>query len=347
MTSNMPNFTELMERLNSVNFRVPEYDPLLAMLQHQLEQAAVRIDTEQPWGPGNRAPLRAVIVTGAHHSGTSDLVLQCVEALQPVTSGDGKVIEPAPRTTSAPFVFTQASQARAISAALDYPFTRRMTADMAWERVFHRMADVHVQPLVIDNWHRSFTPAQVGQRKYDAECVNIQSSYVSLLEHATAPLGVVLVGRSEALQELKKPGMEKLPDNSDSLEVARMVNENAEHERLQMGLSKLCDEAGLELSLYSDDKPFQRLIHASDHVRGTAIVLCKLAVLHAVRMQAGRLEFKHLEAAYLQSMNGALAMANPFNLEDWTKAPAINSGIKTSLMDEMRRRNHSKEDENA
>ncbi|HEY0033385.1 MAG TPA: hypothetical protein VGB81_08980, partial [Devosia sp.] len=68
----------LAERLNTVNFEVPEYQPLLDLMQQQHQSVAVRLDPQAPWGPRNRAPLRGIIVTGDHHCGCSDLVQQCV-----------------------------------------------------------------------------------------------------------------------------------------------------------------------------------------------------------------------------------------------------------------------------
>lgn len=349
MIANSPDMVLLSERLNTVNFGVPEYQQLLDMVQRQHESVAVRLDGEASWGPRNRAPVRGIIVTGDHHCGCSDLVQQCVEALEPVKAGDGQSVEPNPRIIDAPFVFTQSSQARAISAALGYGMTRRMTADLAWERVSERLPKAKVTPLVIDNWHWSFTPAQVGQRKYEAEKCKIQAAYVSLLEHAVSPLALVLVARTEVIAQLKLPGMEHIGDRCDTIAIGRMANDDQEHVRLRKGLLDLCTEAGLELTLHDQDSPLQRLIHAADHARGLAIVLCKMAVLHAVRSGASRLELGHLKEVYASTMNASVDDANPFVAEDWTNIDTSAATTNLTVTQQMRRLNRTpkKEDEDA
>lgn len=335
MLKNTDNTIRLAERLNQVSFAVPEYDELLAKLQQQHESVAVRIDEGQPWGPNNRQSVRGIIVTGQHYSGKSDLVAQCLEAVQSVESVDGQTIEPNTRMIEAPNVFTQSSMARAILAVMGYPLTRKMTPDLAWSKVSDRLDKAELTHLAIDNWHWSFSPSRAGKLSRDVEKRQIQAAFCNLLDHPVWPLPLVLIGLPEVTAELAVDGMQHIKDRCDIINIGRMQNNASEYAGLLDGIEKLCETARLQLHLHVDDLPMQRLAHAADDSRGVAITIAKLAVLHAVRNGASRLEIQHFKAVYANTANLHDDERNPFVSETWGKidTSAQHTGLMQTLVE--------------
>ncbi|MDP2781334.1 TniB family NTP-binding protein [Devosia sp.] len=325
MLKNTDNTIRLAERLNQVSFVVPEYSQLLAMLQRQHESVAVRIDEAQPWGANNRHPVRGIIVTGQHYSGKTDLVAQCLEAVEPVESVDGQAIEPNSRMIEAPNVFTQSSMARAILAVMGYPLTRKMTTDLAWSKVSDRLDKAAVTQLAIDNWQWSFSPSRAGKFSRDVEKRQIQAAFCNMLDHSVWPLPLVLIGLPEVMSELAMEGMHHIKDRCDVINIGRMRNDAGEYASLLDGIGKLCQTAGLQLQLHMDDLPMQRLAHAADDARGVAITIAKLAVLQAVRNGSSRLEIEHFGAVYASTASSHDDQRNPFVSDTW--ATVDTSGI--------------------
>lgn len=342
MLSNVENTVLLAEKLNSVGFRVPEYDTLLEKMQLQHESVAVRVNGGEPWGAGNRRPVRGIIVTGHHYCGKSDLVAQCLEAIEPITAGDGQTIEPNTRHIDAPHIFTQASQARAIMAVMGYPLTRKMTPDVAWSRLSDRLPLAAITQLAVDNWQWSFVPSQVGQASKEAEKRKIQAAYCNLLDHPVWPLPLILIGLPEVETELAAVGMEHIKDRCDVVRIGRLGDAATEHNHLLIGIKALCEEARLELNFVESDHVIGRLIHASDEARGVAITLAKLAVLYAVRSASNRLEIQHFRDVYASTAGCRPPELNPFIAENWRDIDTSGAGTKVDLMSDLMAMNSSK-----
>ena len=335
MSQNAENMVRLAERLDQVNFAVPEYSEVLAKIQQQHESVAVRLDEGQPWGAYNRQAVRGIIVLGQHHSGKSDLVAQCLEAVEPVEASDGTLVPPNTRFIEAPYVFTQSSMARAILAVMGYPLTRKMTPDLAWSKVSDRLDKAAVTQLAVDNWHWSFSPSRAGKSSRATEKRQIQAAFSSLLDHPGWPLPLILIGLPEISDELSEECMQHIKDRSDIVTIGRMQNHAREYASLMDGICRLCEMAGLQLNLPADDLPMQRLAHAADHSRGLAITMAKLAVLHAVRNSSSRLELQHFKTVYASMANVFDANANPFVSDTWTSVDTSKIGSNASVLQSM------------
>ncbi|UXN73059.1 hypothetical protein N8D56_18840 [Devosia sp. A8/3-2] len=146
----------------------------------------------------------------------------------------------------------------------------------------------------------------------------------------------------EVEAELAAEGREHIRDRCDVVTIGRMRNTDEEHANLIDGISKLCKEANLELSLRADDLPMQRLTHASDDSCGIAITPAKLAVLHAVRNGSSRLEIQHFRDVYASSANFPVADGNPFVSDNWEQIDTSGIGEKVGLIDTLKSMNGPK-----
>jgi len=344
MISSNDNQIQLMEKMNTVGFEFPERHALIGLLQRQLEQVAVRINFEEPWGPGNRAAVRAVIVSGPSRAGKSDGVDQCLECLDPVTTVDGQVLMPRFDRISAPTVFTQAAMAREFLRGMGYPATRKMTSDIAWTKVEDRLPQARFTHMAVDEVQYSFSPSTLGRHSFQVEKIKAQGAFTRLLDHPIWPLPLVLIGLPAVADEYSHSDLTFIRERSDFLEIKAMsIDDKAEHGRLKRGITALCDQAEIGWTLHDCDYLFGRLIHAAGRARGLAIYLAKSAICEAVKQDSRDLQLSHFRDTYATKV-GRLTAPNPFSAANWADVDLTELSVapEINILSHMKKMHHAR-----
>lgn len=327
----------LREDLNTVGFEFPEQMTLQNLLQRQLEQFAVRANNVEPWRAGNRQSVRALVITGNSRVGKTDAVTQAFSNLEPVTTVDGRLIEPKTDLIFAPTIFTQAALAREVLRGLGYPATRKMTSDMAWPKVDERLAPSQFTHLAVDEAQYALAPSSVGRASFQNERIKIQGAFSRLLDHPIWPLPLVLIGLPVLREEYAHADFTFMRERSDFLEIDIMgIDSRREHGRLQRGIRALCELAEIGWDLHEGDQLFERLIHASSQARGIAIYLAKEAVIDAVRSGQQNLLIANFRDVYARK-TGADAGDNPFASPEWANIDPKQLSTDGGILSQVRK----------
>lgn len=344
MTEAIDHQIQLIEKLNTVGFEFLERTALIRLLQSQLQQVGVRVNSEEPWAPGNRAPVRAVVVTGPSRAGKSDGVDQCLECLEPVTTVDRQVLMPRFDRISAPTVFTQPAMAREFLRGMGYPATRKMTSDMAWTKVEDRLAQARFTHMAVDEVQYAFSPSTLGRHSFEVEKVTAQGAFTRLLDHPIWPLPLVLIGLPAVADEYSHADLTFIRERSDFIQIKAMsIDDKAEHGRLKRGIAALCDQAEIGWTPHDSDYLFGRLIHAAGRARGLAIYLAKSAICEAVRQGSRDLQLSHFRDTYTIKV-GRLTAPNPFSASNWADVDPTQLSVspEINIVGHMKKIHHAR-----
>lgn len=313
----IPEEIALRERFLGEFFAPPEMSGLKRALDKQFALVAARRDDTRPWGPDNRARLKAVLLTGPVQHGKSTTAHQALAELQPCETVDGQRIWPKPIMSECSSIFSPSGFAEQLLHELGYPISRSLPSDQMYARVRRRLPMSMPTHIVIDEYNRSFTPSGVSEARLDKVRGEIQGQFRALMDSPTWPVALIFVSTDEILAELEKPYLHHVRERIDEvIRIEPMVQGSPEEiGRLHEALKTYADYAGVDVRIPAEDLIYHRIMHATDYARGLAMDLLQEAVVEAWR--AGEpVQTRHFAERY-RKHTGAAIEANPFAPGDW------------------------------
>ena len=296
----------------------PEYDAATAAMSEIMANVAVRKDSEAPWGEGNRAKCRAVLITGLSRTGKTDLATQLAADVSDLRSVDGVEVAHHPVTVECPSPFSQGLLLNLIFRELlaDFRTKRLLPVTSAYARVDQQLPVHRPTLLVLDEFQYAADPNGVGAARKDGVIKDTFGYLRHLLDHAAWPVPLLLVGLPEIAAQLDDPQYRFLNEKIDRIRVAPMAQgSKQEIERLRSALTAYCEDAGVTNAIVENDF-FNRLIHSTDHARGLALELCQTSVLNAWRAGRRELQMRDFADRYRIS-TGEIDDQNPFLIAGW------------------------------
>jgi hypothetical protein len=295
----------------------PGYEPLKAALARQFATVGVRRDDTAPWGPGNRAKVKGILLIGPSRAGKTTAVEQALAEMDAIVLPGGKVIEPAPISVECLPDFTPEGLWRQLLWELRFPTNRALYPNQLFQRVAQRLPMVRPTAVLIDEYANTFKPSKVGPKRITDVRVAIQGSLRSLMDDPMWPVPLIMIGTEAILDYLPNPEFKHVREKIEETISIDLMEQGSQAEihRLHEVLENHCGHANLAVPFTPADEFWRRLMHACDLRRGLALDLILEVVLDAWR--AGEtLEQRHFAKRY-QLHTGAGLEANPFLATAW------------------------------
>lgn len=295
----------------------PEYGEATAAVAEIVTHVAVRRDGDTPWGEGNRAKCRAVLVHGLARTGKTELAQQLAGDLPDLVSVDGKAIVQHPLLVECPSAFDQTLLYNLIiHELLDGNSKRSLPSTAAYLRIEQQLPVHRPTLLVLDEFQYAALPRIASAARQESVAKALFGFLRHLLDHPAWPVPLVLVGLPEIETVLNQPEQKFLDEKITRIRIAPMMQGSLdEFDLLSAALTAYCEDAGIENSI-GDDDLFKRLIHATDHARGLALELCQTSVMRAWRDGRRALQIADFAARYRISTQ-ASDDENPFIVHGW------------------------------
>ncbi|MFC5507075.1 ATP-binding protein [Bosea massiliensis] len=294
---------------------------------HRIEDAVVRQfnsltstrTAAASWGPGNRPPSKAVVISGPFRTGKTWLVNAALASLKPIVAGYIEV-SPNPLSVECPSHFEMTGLGRNILDRLQLLPARSLGPTETMERVTRRLGIVRPTQLRIDEFQRTLHPVKVGPLRLDQERLRIWGQIQLLLDDPYWPTPIILTGLPEIITVLEQPRMGFLRDRCETvLALASMTPGDTEdvHE-LEGGFDQFGDAVGVRAERTRDDELPERLMLASNYAMGLAFELTHRAIENALENRRARFDIEDFAAVYARK-TGAEDAANPFLARDWIR----------------------------
>ncbi len=272
-----------------------------------------------PWGPGNRAPSKALVITGPFRSGKSFLVDAAFASLKPIKAGTIE-IAPNPISADCPSHFEMAGLGRNILDRMQLLPARALGPTETMERVTRRLGIFRPTQIRIDEFQRTLSPVKIGRHRIEDEQLRIWGQIQLLLDDGHWPTPIILSGLPNIIPVLEEDRMGFLRDRCETvLAIAPMKPGNdADIEELILAFAEFGKAAGVTLDLHAEDELPHRLMLASNYAMGLAFELTQSAIANALENRRRIFDINDFAAVYAQK-SGAEPAANPFVTRDWVR----------------------------
>lgn len=296
-----------------------DYDRIEDAVVRQFNSLTLRRTSSAPWGPGNRPPSKAIVISGPFRTGKTWLVDAALASLKPIMTGNTQ-IAPSPLSVECPSHFEMAGLGRNILDRMQLLPARPLGPTETMERVTRRLGVLRPTQLRIDEFQRTLYPVKVGPHRVDEERKRIWGQIQLLLDDPYWPTPIILTGLPEIISVLEQTRMGFLRDRCETvLALDPMMPGNVDdlHE-IEGGFDQFGDAACVRVERTPDDELPERLMLASNYAMGLAFELTHRAIEHAMENRRTRFDIEDFAAVYARK-TGAENAANPFVARDWVR----------------------------
>lgn len=318
-----PSISPTMEFLGQRELPTPDHNDVVQRVRSLHEALTVRKDATKPWGAGNRAPSRGLLVAAPTFHGKTYSIDKAIRSLTPVATTDGVLL--APKTLA--FQCTSSAGGPAflndLLRAAEYPLgTRDIAGGSAASKLVQQLVDERFTMLWVDEFQYAVNPVITPGRSRVRDEGLVWSTIHSIVHHPVWPIAVVLSGLESAADSLNvnSPERAALRSRIKLRFIESLTADDAGN--IKDIAEEYCKDAGVR-SAFGGERNLlaDKVLHASGFTFGIALELIKEAIARARLRQDRSLDPKDFAAVYW-SWTSCADGANPFITPQWRQVDA-------------------------
>lgn len=318
-----PLMASTLELLAQRVHMTPDHKEVVERIRHLHDALSIRKDAGKPWGKGNRAPSRGLLVAAPTFHGKTFSISKAIRSLTPVTTTDGIVIEP----KALAFQCTSSAGGPAflndLLRAAGYPLgTRDLSAGTAASKLVDQLVAEEITLLWVDEFQYAVNPVITPGRSRVRDEELVWSTIHSIVHNPVWPIAVVLSGLESAADSLNADSPERaaLRSRIKLRYLERLTADDANN--IKDIAENYCKDAGVK-PCFDGEKNLlaEKVVHASNFTFGIALDLIKEAIARARLREDKMLSSEDFVAVYW-SWTSCSDGANPFLTPQWRQVDA-------------------------
>jgi energy-coupling factor transporter ATP-binding protein EcfA2 len=313
---------EIMELVKARVLLTERDDEVAEHFSDLLCDLAMRLNPDEPIGPGNRREAHSLVLVGKTGAGKTTL-LNRLFSTHPAFPGYNKPGSGCSLVTvSVPSPCNLKALGLGILVRLGYPMRGNASIPMIWQRVTDRLAHLGILVLHLDEVHN------VLQTANSKELTDLRKTFKALMVDQRWPVALVVSGLPEVTSFF-----ETLEDDDEVGSLSNLDTKGEVRRRVRfMELTSLClpDDCEMIADAMSDlasiatmttpvdfrTSLVPRLIHVGLYELGTCMELIHEGIDKALKDKSPMLATKHFAQAF-KARTGCADAANPFLAADW------------------------------